>query len=71
MLIVSEMSCVPDLPPLICPLPNLCNPDASKTIHYGAQTVDEMFNGFVFFVDSREQLNLTVDPKTGGDMRSF
>jgi len=44
---------------------NPFNPDPSKTIHYGPQTVDEMFNGFVFFVDSSEQLNLAVDPKTG------
>jgi len=48
---------------------NPYNPDASKTIHYGAQTVDEMFNGFVFFVDSSEQLNLTVDPKTGREQK--
>jgi len=44
---------------------NPYNPDPSKMVHYGEQTVDEMFNGFVFFVDSSEQLNLTVDPKTG------
>ena len=48
---------------------NPYNPDASKTIHYGAQTVDEMFNGFVFFVDSSEQLNLTIDPKTGRERK--
>ncbi len=48
---------------------NPYNPDASKTIHYGAQTVDEMFNGFVFFVDSGEQLNLTVDPRTGREQK--
>jgi hypothetical protein len=48
---------------------NPYNPDPSKTIHYGPQTVDEMFNGFVFFVDSSEQLNLTVDPKTGREQR--
>lgn len=44
---------------------NPYNPDPTKTIHYGPQTTDEMFNGFVFFVDSAEQLNLSVDPKTG------
>jgi len=47
---------------------NPFNPDPSKTIRYGAQTVDEMFNAFVFFVDSSEQLNLTVDPKTGREV---
>ena len=44
---------------------NAYNPDPSKVVHYGAQTVDEMFNGFVFYVADEEQLNLTVDPKTG------
>ena len=48
---------------------NPFNPDPSKTVRYGAQTVDEMFNGFVFFVDSSEQLNLTVDPKSGHEVR--
>lgn len=32
---------------------------------YGAQTVDEMFNGFVFYVADDEQLNVNVDPKSG------
>jgi len=44
---------------------NPFNPDPTRTVGYGLQTVDEMFNGFVFFVDSHEQLNITVDPKTG------
>lgn len=44
---------------------NPYNPDPTKTIHYGPQTTDEMFNGFVFFVDSAEHLNLSVDPMTG------
>ncbi|MCA9036176.1 MAG: redoxin family protein [Planctomycetaceae bacterium] len=44
---------------------NPFNPDPSRTVGYGLQTVDEMFNGFVFFVDRHEQLNLEVDPHSG------
>ena len=44
---------------------NAYNPDPSQVVTYGAQTVDEMFNGFVFYVADDEQLNLKVDPKTG------
>ena len=44
---------------------NPYNPDPDKTVEYGPQTVDEMFNGFVFYVDNQEQLDITVDPKTG------
>jgi hypothetical protein len=44
---------------------NPYNPDAKRTVPWGQQTYDEMFNGFVFFVDDDENLNLTVDPKTG------
>jgi thiol-disulfide isomerase/thioredoxin/mono/diheme cytochrome c family protein len=44
---------------------NPYNPDAKRTVPWGQQTYDEMFNGFMFFVDDNEQLNLTVDPKTG------
>ena len=31
----------------------------------GAQTVDETFNGFVFYVADGEQLNVNIDPKSG------
>jgi hypothetical protein len=44
---------------------NPFNPDPKATVRYGLQTVDEMFNGFVFYVDNDEALNLTVDEKTG------
>lgn len=44
---------------------NPYNPDPSKTVTYGPQTVDEMFNGYGFFVDEEEDLNLSIDPKTG------
>jgi hypothetical protein len=45
---------------------NPYNPDPKRTVPWGQQTYDEMFNGYVFFVDQHEDLNLTVDPQTGG-----
>ena len=44
---------------------NPYNPDPNATVRYGPQTVDEMFNGFVFFVDSHESLNFEVNPVNG------
>ncbi|MBS0204066.1 MAG: redoxin family protein [Planctomycetes bacterium] len=44
---------------------NPYNPDPKRTVPWGQQTYDEMFNGFMFFVDDNESLNLTVDPKSG------
>jgi len=44
---------------------NPYNPDPKATVEYGPQTVDEMFNGFVFYVDQNESLDIQVDPKTG------
>ena len=44
---------------------NPYNPDPKATVEYGPQTVDEMFNGFVFYVDQNESLDIEVDPKTG------
>jgi len=44
---------------------NPFNPDPSRAVGYGLQTVDEMFNGFVFFVDQHEDLQLQVDPVNG------
>lgn len=44
---------------------NPYNPDPAKTVEYGPQTVDEMFNGFVFYVDNDEELNVPINPKTG------
>ncbi|MBY0586737.1 redoxin family protein [bacterium] len=44
---------------------NPYNPDPNRTVPYGDQTYDEMFNGFVFWVYDDEELNLTIDPKTG------
>ncbi len=44
---------------------NPYNPDPSVPVRYGPQTVDEMFNGFVFYVDNEEDLNIKVNPKNG------
>lgn len=44
---------------------NPYNPDPGATVRYGPQTVDEMFNGFVFYVDNQEQLSIQVNPQTG------
>jgi hypothetical protein len=44
---------------------NPYNPDATRTVPYGLQTFDEMFNGFGFFIHEKEDLNLRVDPRTG------
>ena len=44
---------------------NAYNPDAKRTVPYGAQTYDEMFNGYGFYVADNEHLNLAIDPKSG------
>ena len=44
---------------------NPYNPDPSRTVPYGAQTYDEMFNGYVFFTVDAERLDVDVDPRTG------
>jgi hypothetical protein len=44
---------------------NPFNPDPKATVKDGPQTWQEMMNGFVFYLDANETLNLTVDPKTG------
>lgn len=44
---------------------NPYNPDPKRKVPWGKQTYDEMFNGFVFFVADDEDLNLTINPKTG------
>ena len=44
---------------------NPYNPDPKRTVPYGQQTYDEMFNGYAFFVDEHEELNIQVDPRTG------
>jgi hypothetical protein len=44
---------------------NPYNPDPKATVKEGEQTKDEMFNGFVFYTDADERLNLNIDPRTG------
>lgn len=44
---------------------NPFNPDPTREIRYGPQTVDEMMQGFVFFTLADETLNLECDPATG------
>jgi mono/diheme cytochrome c family protein len=45
---------------------NPFNPDPDRVVPEGQQTYDEMMYGFFFYVDGDENLNLKVDPKTGG-----
>jgi hypothetical protein len=44
---------------------NPFNPDATKTVRFGEQTVDEMMYGFLFYTIDGEMLGLRVDPRTG------
>jgi hypothetical protein len=44
---------------------NPYNPDPKATVRDGPQTYQEMMNGFVFWVDAQEKLDLSIDPKTG------
>jgi thiol-disulfide isomerase/thioredoxin len=44
---------------------NPYNPDPTATVRDGLQTHQEMMNGFFFYVDANEQLNLKIDAKTG------
>jgi thiol-disulfide isomerase/thioredoxin len=44
---------------------NPFNPNPKATVKDGPQTYNEMMNGFVFFTDANEKLNLDIEPKTG------
>jgi hypothetical protein len=44
---------------------NPYNPDPDATVGHGDQTRDEMMYGFFFYLRDDEDLNLTVDPRTG------
>lgn len=44
---------------------NVFNPNPAALVRFGLQTRDEMFNGFFFYTDTAEKLNLEIDPKTG------
>jgi hypothetical protein len=49
---------------------NPYNPDPTATVKEGDQTFEEMMYGFVFFVEDDEKLNLTIDPKTGYELKA-
>jgi mono/diheme cytochrome c family protein len=44
---------------------NPYNPDPKKTVKDGPQTYHEMLNGFLFYLDADEKLDLDIDGKTG------
>jgi thiol-disulfide isomerase/thioredoxin len=44
---------------------NPYNPDPTATVREGQQTKNEMMNGYFFYLDANEQLNLRIDPRTG------
>ncbi len=44
---------------------NPFNPDSTMVVKTGPQTIQEMMFGFFFYTHDGEDLNLTVDPKTG------
>ena len=44
---------------------NAYNPDPKVEVKYGPQTYEEMMDGYMFYLDDAEDLNLQVDPSTG------
>lgn len=48
---------------------NPYNPDPKRTVGYGPQTYDEMFNGYGFYIVDDEHLDLQIDPKSGAAIR--
>jgi CubicO group peptidase (beta-lactamase class C family) len=49
---------------------NPFNPDATKSVRHGPQTVQEMMFGFFFYTADGEDLNLTIDPKSGAALKA-
>ena len=49
---------------------NPYNPDPTVEVPYGDQTIHEMNDGYVFYLDEEENLNLKIDEKTGQAMES-
>jgi thiol-disulfide isomerase/thioredoxin/mono/diheme cytochrome c family protein len=47
---------------------NPYNPNPSATVTNGPQTHDEMMQGFLFYTDDAEHLDIRVDPKTGKEI---
>lgn len=48
---------------------NPYNPDPNRTVPYGLQSYDEMFNGYGFYVADDEDLQITCIPGTGIGMK--
>lgn len=48
---------------------NPYNPDPAATVPYGDQTIHEMNDAYVFFIDQDEYLNITVDGATGQPLK--
>ena len=46
------------------------NPDPKATVEYGQQTASEMVFGFYFYTRDDQDLNLRIDPRTGGPVGS-
>ncbi len=44
---------------------NPFNPDPSATVRDGQQTIQEMMYGYLFYTKDAEELNLTINPRTG------
>lgn len=44
---------------------NPYNPDPSAQVEYGPQTIHEMNDAYLFFLDKHEMLDIAVDPSTG------
>jgi hypothetical protein len=49
---------------------NPFNPDATQAVRHGPQTVQEMMFGFFFYTADGENLDFTVDPKSGVRMKA-
>jgi hypothetical protein len=48
---------------------NPFNPDPNATVKFGPQTFREMMQGFFFYTNDSETLNVKVDPKTGVEIK--
>ena len=49
---------------------NPYNPDPTVTVKEGDQTFEEMMYGFVFYTEDNENLDITIDPKTGYEIKA-
>ena len=47
---------------------NPFNPDSKVVVKNGPQTHNEMMQGFFFYTDDSETLDVRVDPKTGKEI---